>query len=91
MQLIRLNSTPRLFLPFIFFIFFVILSREALCEANDLIKSYDEKNNPDVLTVKGDALYFMGAFEHSLVNYHRALRHVSSKVSPSHVKLVVTM
>ncbi|XP_059098610.1 uncharacterized protein LOC131892784 [Tigriopus californicus] len=29
--------------------------------------------------VKGDALYSIGCFEHSLVNYHRALEFVSSK------------
>ena len=54
--------------------------RQALSEADDLIEQYDEASNPDVLTVKGDALYRLGSFEHALVNYYRALKNVSSKV-----------
>lgn len=37
--------------------------------------------DPDILIVKGDALYHMGSFEHALVSYYRALNASSSKVS----------
>ena len=31
-----------------------------------------EPNNPAALIARGDAHYFLGKFEHALVDYHRA-------------------
>jgi predicted negative regulator of RcsB-dependent stress response len=40
-----------------------------------------DSSNPKALTVKGDALYNLGNFEHALLNYHRAMRSSSTKVA----------
>ncbi len=44
------------------------------------MEEYNEHHNPEVLTVRADALYYLGFFEHSLVNYYKAMRFISSKV-----------
>ena len=46
----------------------------ALEDANKVLLHLREPYNPGALIVKGDALYHMGMFEHSLVSYYRAAR-----------------
>ena len=46
----------------------------ALEDANTVLVKFEEPNNPRALVVKGDSLFFLGSFEHSLVSYHRAVR-----------------
>ena len=55
--------------------------REALDDVDMILNELRENTNAKALTVKGDALYNLGNFEHALLNYHRALRHASTKVS----------
>jgi hypothetical protein len=49
-------------------------------DADKILIDLKDPNNGKALTVKGDALYNMGNFEHALLNYHRAIRNSSTKV-----------
>jgi hypothetical protein len=49
-------------------------------DADKILIDLKDPNNGKALTVKGDALYNMGNFEHALLNYHRAVRNSSTKV-----------
>ena len=49
-------------------------------DADKILYTLKEPNNAKALTVKGDALYNLGNFEHALLNYHRAVRNSSTKV-----------
>ena len=44
----------------------------ALSDANMVLVTLREPDNPGALIAKGDAYYFMGRFEHALVSYNRA-------------------
>ena len=54
--------------------------KEALEDADQIIKEPEERYNSRALIVKGDALYNLGNFEHALVNYHRAKKNAKIKV-----------
>ena len=41
----------------------------------------DNTHIAKALTLKADALYNMGDFEHALLNYYRALKNANSRVS----------
>jgi predicted negative regulator of RcsB-dependent stress response len=49
-------------------------------DADKILYVLKDCKNSKALTVKGDALYNLGNFEHALLNYHRAMKHSSSKV-----------
>ena len=49
-------------------------------DADKILNTLKDSTNPKALTVKGDALYNLGNFEHALLNYHRAMRSSSTKV-----------
>ena len=48
---------------------------EALQDAEFVLTNLQEPENPGALIVQANALYAMGDFEHSLVSFHRALKH----------------
>ena len=54
--------------------------RDAMDDADKILNTLKDSTNPKALTVKGDALYNLGNFEHALLNYHRAMRSSSTKV-----------
>ena len=54
--------------------------RKALEAANDILIKLRYPANSKALTVKGEALYNMGDFEHALVCFHRAKKTASTKV-----------
>ena len=54
--------------------------RKALEAANDILIKLRYSSNSKALTVKGEALYNMGDFEHALVCFHRAMKTASTKV-----------
>ena len=45
------------------------------------MKDPDNTHIAKALTLKADALYNMGDFEHALLNYYRALKNANSRVS----------
>ena len=47
---------------------------EALEDATFVLKNLRDPGNPGALIVKGNALYAMGDFEHSLMSFHKALK-----------------
>ena len=55
--------------------------RKALQAADHILIKLRYPDNPKALTVKGEALYKMGDFEHALVSFHRATKFASTKVS----------
>jgi predicted negative regulator of RcsB-dependent stress response len=63
-----------------------LFSREAMDDADKILETLNDPNNSRALTVKGDALYNLGNFEHALLNYHRAIRNSSTKVSKMEIK-----
>ena len=46
--------------------------RGALADANKVLITLREPDNPAALIARGDAYYFLGKFEHALVSYNRA-------------------
>ena len=54
--------------------------RKALKAADNILIQLRFPSNPKALTVKGEALYNMGDFEHALVCFHKAMRTASTKV-----------
>ena len=54
--------------------------RKALQAADHILIKLRYPDNPKALTVKGEALYKMGDFEHALVSFHRAMKTASTKV-----------
>ena len=48
---------------------------EALEDAAFVLINLQDPENPGALIVQANALYAMGDFEHSLVSFHRALKH----------------
>ena len=54
--------------------------RRALEAADDILIRLRYPDNAKALTVKGEALYKMGDFEHALVSFHRAMKTASTKV-----------
>ena len=54
--------------------------RKALKAADNILIQLRYPSNPKALTVKGEALYNMGDFEHALVCFHKAMRTASTKV-----------
>ena len=55
-----------------------------MADADMILTTLNDPRNSKALTVKGDALYSLGNFEHAILNYHRAIKHSSSKVSTKH-------
>jgi predicted negative regulator of RcsB-dependent stress response len=92
---LELRATPRLnFLKnlpqnFLHISHFPIRS-DALNDANTILKSLRDPFNSKALTLKADALYSMGDFEHALFNYHRALKSSNSRVSGCQANYVCT-
>ena len=59
--------------------------RKALDAADNILITLRYPSNPKALTVKGEALYNMGDFEHALVSFHRAMKTASTKVNKKSV------
>ena len=59
---------------------FKIFCSDALNDANAILKTIKDSENSKALIIKGDALYNLGDFEHSLVNYYQALKNSNAKV-----------
>lgn len=53
--------------------------REALSDVDTILEELGDKHNSRALTVRGDALYNLGNFEHALINYHRAKKYAKFK------------
>ena len=53
--------------------------QDALNAADYIVVGLREYDNPKALAVKADALYNMGNFEHALVNFHKAMRHSTTR------------
>ena len=58
-----------------------VIFRRALEAADNILIQLRIPDNPKALTVKGEALYNMGDFEHALVCFHRAMKTASTKVT----------
>ena len=58
----------------------LLFCRKALQSADNILITLRYPDNAKALTVKGEALYNMGDFEHALVCFHRAMRTASTKV-----------
>ena len=54
--------------------------RKALEAADNILITLRYPANPKALTVKGEALYNMGDFEHALVCFHRAMKNANTRV-----------
>ena len=58
----------------------MFLSREALSDVDMILNELKDPKNSRALAIRGDALYNLGNFEHSLLNYHRAKKNAKIKV-----------
>ena len=58
----------------------LLFFRKALEASDDILIKLRYPSNSKALTVKGEALYNMGDFEHALVCFHRAMKTASTKV-----------
>ena len=54
--------------------------REALSIADEILIGKRDRDNPKALSVKAEAMYNLGSFEHALMCFHNALRRSNVKV-----------
>ena len=58
----------------------LVIFSDAMNDADRVLVTMNDPRNSKALTIKGDALYNLGDFEHSLLSYHRAFNHINTKV-----------